>query len=117
MNQIFFALFLAIVGGDALAQSSLPPCPTDASIVRTNCVGTAATTTGGSYSGGLKTTNFLARERSLLSMEQSTSVNLERTSLRKRIANIGGQLRTCRRCLARPIYSDYIQGSLVLGFS
>jgi len=58
MNQIFFALFLAIVGGDALAQSSLPPCPTDASIVRTNCVGTAATTTGGSYSGGFKDDQF-----------------------------------------------------------
>ncbi|MBM3339267.1 MAG: hypothetical protein FJY62_04665 [Betaproteobacteria bacterium] len=54
MSRILFAFLLAAAWIDGHAQSSLPPCPTDTSVVWTNCFGTYTVEIGVQYVGGFK---------------------------------------------------------------
>jgi hypothetical protein len=54
MRSFFLVIFIAASWPDALAQSSLPPCATDSSVVWTNCVGSILRDDGGGYTGGWK---------------------------------------------------------------
>jgi len=54
VNRILFAFLLAAAWIDGHAQSSLPPCPTDTSVVWTNCFGTFTNESGIQYVGGFK---------------------------------------------------------------
>ena len=54
MSRIFFILLLAAAWIDGHAQSSLPPCPTDTSVVWTNCFGTYIWPDGAKYVGEYK---------------------------------------------------------------
>jgi len=54
ISRIFIALLLATAWIDGHAQSSLPPCPTDTSVVWTNCHGTFTYPSGAKYVGTFK---------------------------------------------------------------
>ena len=54
MTRFFAVLLLVTAWLDAHAQSSLPPCPTDTSVVRTNCFGTYTFPSGEKYVGEWK---------------------------------------------------------------
>ena len=54
MTRLFAVLLLVTAWLDAHAQSSLPPCPTDTSVVRTNCFGTYTFPSGEKYVGEFK---------------------------------------------------------------
>jgi hypothetical protein len=51
MYRAFCVLLLAIAWLDAPAQSALPPCPSDISVVWTNCFGTYTQSDGSRYVG------------------------------------------------------------------
>lgn len=52
MRSFFLLILIATSWPDALAQSSLPPCPTDSSVVWTNCFGTQRFSDAEEYIGG-----------------------------------------------------------------
>lgn len=54
MRSFILAILIAAAWPTAHAQSSLPPCPTDSSVVWTNCVGSILRDDGAGYTGGWK---------------------------------------------------------------
>jgi hypothetical protein len=58
MRSFFLVILIAASWPDALAQSSLPPCPTDRSTVWTNCAGSFFFSNGDWYIGLYRDGNF-----------------------------------------------------------
>jgi hypothetical protein len=54
MHRPFFAFLVATAWLNGQAQSSLPPCPEDASVTWTNCLGTYRAPSGHQYAGSFK---------------------------------------------------------------